>query len=264
MGIITYTASLNTQKAWQNQGVVYVSGPSDTMPDGGIATKVSLSVYCGATTYNKSQECSFVLTDTWGNSIEIAEDVSWGSVNRVTVEVSGTPDQQLDWNNLSSIDVDGDDDYLNLRGTGTITIEYEEYSWNYGPSNIIISPNNDGTFDISWDAASWSGPGNIWYFIKTPSIPGDITWDTGQTFLSNLPIPEYEEVIFYLWAKEYDTGTTGETISKTYTFELPYKTIKYHNGETWVKCIPHYHNGTRWVRCDVYYHNGTEWKLSNH
>ena len=224
MASITYTAPLNTQKAWQNQGVVSVSGPSGTMPEGSVATKVSLSVYCGATTYNKSQECSFVLTDTWGNSIEIAEDVSWGSVNRVTVDIGDTPDRQLDWNNLSSIDVDGDDDYLNLRGEGTITIEYITPSLGQ-PGKPTITQNNDGTFTISWGAASYSGgQGSINYEVWEHNN-GYPIYNAGTNRTATLKINQYAS---YNFAYEYGvraTYTGLETFAEKTKITFYYPTI---------------------------------------
>ena len=189
MASITYTAPLNTQKYWGNQGVVDLSGPSGTMPDGSIVTEISLEVYCGVGTYNKTQDCSYVITDTWGNSVEIEDSTNTGSSNRITVDISGTPDTQLDWNNLSTIDVDGDN-YLTLRGDGTLTLTYITPSLGT-PGTPTITQNNDGTFSVSWAAASYSGgQGSINYEFWSHT-DGYAVYNAGTSTSCKLKISTY-------------------------------------------------------------------------
>lgn len=104
------------------------------------------------------------------------------------------------------------------------TIYYNEpsYDWNNGPSNISVTQNNDGTFNISWSAASWQGPGTVYYYVY--SVPGDEReWLTSTTSTSakNILIPAYGNVTIYVYGYEYDTYTESTHASKAVTFLAP-------------------------------------------
>lgn len=265
MGTITWTCNLNTQKAWRDQGAVSLSGPSEYIPVGAKVTKVELSVYCGASNYNKSQECSFVLKDYWGNSIEIAEDVSWGSVNRVTVKVGGTPDQQLDWDNLSTIDIDGDAGYLNVRGTGTLTITYQEIELGY--PTIDSATQTSTHIDISWSHVSYTGSATRKYNILA-SASG--LWDDGYGTLgtdytgtsASIAIQDsWRGKTLNLWLIVYADDYPTSKWSNGYPITIQQLgCIRYcYNGQ-WKECIPYYGVNGQWKECVPYYGVNNQWK----
>ena len=109
------------------------------------------------------------------------------------------------------------------------TIYYNEpsYDWNYGPSNVQVSQNNDGTFKISWNAASWSGGSSyIKYYIYCPQISTDNYFDIIGETSKKYTIPGYStDYTFYISAYENQTGSwAGDSIEKTYNFTAPYVT----------------------------------------
>lgn len=114
--------------------------------------------------------------------------------------------------------------YLALRGGCEITIgvEYEEESYNWISAPSIKSVNQfDGKFSLSWNPASWSGPGSIWYYVNSnPSGPGDWLANTSSTSASNITIPAYGAVTLSVSATEYDTYTSISG-SKSVTFYKP-------------------------------------------
>lgn len=215
MASITYTAPLNTQAYWGNQGSVSLSGPSGTMPDGSIVTNVELSVYCGVSTYDKDCECSFRIYDDWGNYVDIEDWCNSGDSNRITVTPNGTPDTQLDWNNLSTIDVDGNTT-LTLRGNGTLTLTYITPSLGT-PGTPTITQNNDGTFSVSWSAASYSGgQGSINYDFWSKT-DGYVVYDANTSTSCKLKISTYAGYNFDFQYAIRATYTGLETFSGTVT-----------------------------------------------
>ena len=112
-------------------------------------------------------------------------------------------------------------------GDISITVTYELPQWNYSPSNISISQNNDGTFKISWNAASWSGGSSyIKYYIYCPQISTDNYFDIIGETSKKYTIPGYStDYTFYISAYENQTGSwAGDSIEKTYNFTAPYVT----------------------------------------
>ena len=117
----------------------------------------------------------------------------------------------------------GNGTYTSFLYAAEVTVNWEySYDWNYGPSNISVTQNNDGTFNISWNAASWQGPGTVYYYVY--SIPGDEReWLTSTTSTSatNILIPAYGNVTIYVYGYEYDTYTESAHASKAVTFLAP-------------------------------------------
>lgn len=106
------------------------------------------------------------------------------------------------------------------------TIYYNEpsYNWNNGPSDISVTQNNDGTFNISWKAASWQGPGTVYYYVYSdPTDERDYLVSTTDTGQNNVIIPAYGNVIIYVYGRQYDTSTNmfSSTASKSITFSAP-------------------------------------------
>lgn len=86
---------------------------------------------------------------------------------------------------------------------------------------------------------SFSAPMDI-AFTVSPNVSVSGTWYIGTTQST----------------ERYVLGGENITVSIEYSND---NTIKYHNGSTWVECIPYYHNGSSWVQCVPYYHNGSSW-----
>lgn len=212
MASITYTCNLNSQAYWGNQGSVDLSGPSATMPDGSIVTEISLEVYCGVSTYDKDCECSYRIYDTSGNYVDIEDWCNSGDSNRVTVTPSGTPDTQLDWNNLSTIDVDGNTTLTLRDSSAVLTLTYITPSLGT-PGTPTITQNNDGTFSVSWAAASYSGgTGSISYDFWSHT-DGYSVYNTGTSTSCKLKISTYAGYNFAFQYKIRATYTGLETFS---------------------------------------------------
>ena len=109
-------------------------------------------------------------------------------------------------------------------GDISITVTYELPQWNYGPSNISVSQNNDGTFNISWSPASWQGSGSVYYYVYSdPSDEREWLVSTTSTGQNNVVIPVYGNVTIYVYGRQYDTNTNNfsSTASKSITFFAP-------------------------------------------
>ena len=120
------------------------------------------------------------------------------------------------------------------------------------------------TASLTWTAGSLSNGATVTYSLRKDGVQFATTTNTSYT------VPES---VVSTWGTSAVTITvvatgSGKTSSAsnevTFTYKLPFKTVKYHNGTAWVECIAYYHDGTRWVKCDLYYHNGTKWNLSDH
>ena len=109
-------------------------------------------------------------------------------------------------------------------GDISITVTYELPQWNYGPSfpSNPITQNNDGTFNITWNAASWQGPGGIWYYMTSSVATGaSWIWNGGTTTATNVSIPAYgSKITITITAEEQDTWS-GKSASTSYTFSAP-------------------------------------------
>ena len=55
----------------------------------------------------------------------------------------------------------------------------------------------------------------------------------------------------------------GCTLTLTIEYKKNHKTMRYHDGNAWVECVPHYYDGSRWIQCDPYYYDGSGWKECN-
>lgn len=129
---------------------------------------------------------------------------------------------------ITNIGIFQDNDNRRIVGysyaSAVATIYYNEpsYEWNYGPSNISVSQNNDGTFNISWDAASWQGPGDVYYYVySNPADEREWLVSTTETSAKDILIPTYGSVTIYVYGYQYDTYTSSSTASKQVTFSAP-------------------------------------------
>lgn len=108
------------------------------------------------------------------------------------------------------------------------TIYYNEpsYDWNYGPSNVQVSQNNDGTFNASWNEASWSGPSPVYYYIYGYiNEEEEWLWDGSETNIKNIFIPKEmygKKIVIKVIAEESDSRNwTQRETSIEYTFQNP-------------------------------------------
>ena len=142
--------------------------------------------------------------------------------------LTSTAISNLKSNGITNIGIFQDNEKRRIEGysyaSAVATIYYNEpsYDWNYGPSNVQVSQNNDGTFNASWDAASWQGPGSIWYYM-TSSVATGVSWiwNGGTTTANNVSIPAYDSQITITITAEEQDSWSGRQTSTTYTFKAP-------------------------------------------
>lgn len=119
----------------------------------------------------------------------------------------------------------GDGTWTSFLYAAEVTVTWEQsYEWNYGPSfpSDPITQNDDGTFNITWNAASWQGPSSIWYYMFSSVATGaSWIWDGGTTTANNVSIPAYDSQITITIAAEEQDTWSGRSASTSYTFSAP-------------------------------------------
>lgn len=225
MATATCTTSFSSAVYFSNHPEGTLSSLSTILPSGATVTKVEFRVYCGVSTDNYEADTNFYLYDTSGNYITIEDTTDTGSSNRIWAEFGGTPDKQIDWNNLSYIELWGTNKLTVRTGyTATLTLTYTEPTWNSGPSISSITQQNDGSFKITWSAADWSGGNStISYEIfiyegSTKIVESDYLTNGILTYTAD--IPKYSTSLsFFVRARPVYTSTNyidSNSVSKTF------------------------------------------------
>ena len=157
-------------------------------------------------------------------------------------------------------------------GGGATSNTTNEVSYTYSPtlsnpSNLQINNATSytgQTATLTWTAATLSNDGDITYSIYKDGV--EFATTTTTTYIITEDIAKtWGTTAVSLTIIATGGGKTGSsTNAVTFTYKPAYKTIKYHNGTSWIECIVYYHNGTKWIKCDTYYHTGSTWSLSNH
>lgn len=158
MAKVTYTATFSSELLFSSHPSASLSGPSSTIPDGAIVTDVEFEVYCGVSTYNYNADCIMTLTDGSGRSTTIDDTCYTGSENRIWAEFGDKPDDQLDWNDLSTISLSGTNKLTVRSGyEATLTLEYITYSRCLPPTSVTVGSENaapGAKVTLSWSGAS--------------------------------------------------------------------------------------------------------------
>lgn len=152
-------------------------------------------------------------------------------------------------------------------GGGATSNATNEITYTYspiltGPSNLKI---NEATSYIgqsatlTWSEASLSNGGSIVYSVRKDGVEFDTTTNTTYTITEDMAKTWGTSAISLTIVAIGGGKTSSASNAVTFTYKPAYKTIKYYNGTSWVKCIVYYHNGTKWIQTDVYYHNGSIW-----
>lgn len=152
-------------------------------------------------------------------------------------------------------------------GGGATSNATNEITYTYsptliGPSNLKI---NEATLYIgqsatlTWSEASLSNGGSIVYSVRKDGVEFDTTTNTNYTITEDIAKTWGTSAISLTIVAIGGGKTSPASNAVTFTYKPAYKTIKYYNGTSWVKCIVYYHNGTKWIQTDVYYHNGSIW-----
>lgn len=152
-------------------------------------------------------------------------------------------------------------------GGGATSNATNEITYTYsptliGPSNLKI---NEATLYIgqsatlTWSEASLSNGGSIIYSIRKDGVEFDTTTDITYTITEDIAKTWGTSAISLTIVAIGGGKTSSASNAVTFTYKPAYKTVKYYNGTSWVKCIVYYHNGTKWIQTDVYYHNGSTW-----
>lgn len=148
------------------------------------------------------------------------------------------------------------------------------------PSITSMNPSSGSSVTINWSAASVSNQGSstIYYqYFVGPSSTYSDSYHVGTTTSLSATITEANilskcgsgfDGVCYIFVRAYwDNGSTNggwtTPTGKAFTY-TPHRTIKYHNGSSWVECIPYYYNGSSWVECIPYYYNGSSWVECSH
>ena len=108
-----------------------------------------------------------------------------------------------------------------LSGTTYITaisvkVTYSLPSFTAAPKITSIVQNDDGTFTINWDKATWSGTGTIYYYVNAGS--SSYSGVTGNKDTQS--IPKYGESITFFVRASVD-GVSIDSENYTKTFSLP-------------------------------------------
>lgn len=157
-------------------------------------------------------------------------------------------------------------------GGGTTSNASNSVTYTYqptitAPSNLQINGASSyigETAPLSWTAATLSNGETVTYSIRKNGTQFTTTTSTSYTVPSTTT-STWETSAVTLTVVATGSGVTSVASNEvTYTYKPPYKTIKYHDGTSWIECIVYYHNGTKWIKCDTYYHTGSTWSLSNH
>lgn len=218
-----YIAAINNSTSFINCELINESVSFSTNYSSGNSLTLSWS-----SVYNNNSkvdfDVEFTLTDNYGNTF-----LSNSSSTSYTIS------------NLSSYYSHGANvtftlcvSYEDVTSSGTVLFSKSDvYSYAYAtislgsfssnPKITSITQNSDGTFNLSWDAATWNGTtGNLWYYITSnPSGPGDFLGNTSETSLNNITIPAYGSITIYVTAKEGNTGNWSGSGSKDFTFYKP-------------------------------------------
>ena len=152
-------------------------------------------------------------------------------------------------------------------GGGATSNATNEITYTYsptliGPSNLKI---NEATLYIgqsatlTWSEASLSNGGSIIYSIRKDGVEFDTTTDITYTITEDIAKTWGTSAISLTIVAIGGGKTSSASNAVTFTYKPAYKTIKYYNGTSWVKCIVYYHNGTKWIQTDIYCHNGSIW-----
>lgn len=264
MGTITWTCNLSNQKYWGSANQSYsLTGPSDWMPSGAKVTKLELEVYCGVSKYNKDVETSFTVYDLWGGSVDIEDWNNTGSSNRITIKASGTPDNQIEWDDLSYIELYGNTN-LTLRDSEAIlTITYQETELGYPTIKSVTQ--NDTSIKVSWDHVTYTGSATRKYNLLA-SAEG--LWEGGYGTLGTGYMGTEATVTIdnnwrgktlNLWLIAYADDYPTSKWSNSYSITI-IGIIRYcYNGQ-WKECIPHYVQNGQWKQCIPYYGYNEAWK----
>lgn len=151
------------------------------------------------------------------------------------------------------------------NATNSVTYTYQPTIT--APSNLKINGGTSytgQTAPLSWTAGSLSNGAAITYSLRKNGTQFATTTSTSYTVAESI-VKNWGTSAVKITVVATGSGlTSGASNEVSFTYKPPFKTIKYHTGSGFVKCIGYYHNGTKWVKCDIYYHDGTGWKLSDH
>lgn len=120
------------------------------------------------------------------------------------------------------------------------------------------------TVPLKWTAATISNGATITYSIRKNGTQFATTTSTSYTVAESVAKTWGTSAVKITVVATGSGVTSGASNEVSFTYKLPFKTVKYNTGSGFVECIGYYHNGTKWVKCDLYYHDGTGWKLSDH
>ena len=218
-----YIAAINNNSGFINCELINESITFSTNYTSGNSLTLSWS-----SVYNNNSDIDFdvdfTLTDNYGNTF-------LSNSSNTSYTISNLSNYYSHGNNVEfTLTVSYED--VTSGGT-TLFSKSDEYrytsatislgSFSKNPSIVSINQNNDGTFNLSWNAATWSGSsGSLWYYITSnPSGPGDFLGSTSNTYLNNIAIPAYGNVTIYVTAEEGNSDTWSGSGSKSTTFYLP-------------------------------------------